>query len=265
MMAKDLPISVEYVADASDVEALITANREDARELLARTRDMPTAWEFWRNLMAVAWGVTFIAIVVRRLAGKDLLPDGWEVLAIVVSCWCTLTAREMYRSRRRIAGDFSDPKQVAHDPSMRTAFGHHVVRFDNEGIRVTTVYYDAVFRWHVLRRIETTDSAMLVFSLSGLLIRVPARAFGDPAEFRHACDAVIAFLKSRGCDESSRLLAFARASIPHCPACGYDRRNLDSLRCPECGNEINLEHYPLGAYFDESTSAEEPSGTNRKS
>jgi hypothetical protein len=171
----------------------------------------------------------------------------------------------MYLSRRRFAGDFSDPKQFARDPSMRPAFGRHIVRFDNDGIRVATVYYDAVFRWHALRRIETSESAMLIFSLSGLLIRVPARAFGDPAEFRDASDAVITFLKARGCDEPSRLLAFARETIAHCPACGYDRRNLDSLRCPECGHEITLEHFPLGAYFDGSTRAEETSGINRKS
>lgn len=264
-MARTLPISVEYVADATDVEAYISASREDAREILARKLDVPSAWEFWRNLMAVAWGVTIIVIVVRRLAGKDLLPDGWEVLAIVVSCWCTFMAREMYLSRRRVTGDFSDPKHLARDPSMRTAFGRYAVRFDNDGISVKTAYFEAVFRWHLLRRIESNDSAMMVFSLSGLLIRVPARAFGDQAEFRDACDAVIAQLKSRGCDEASRLLAFARESIPHCPACGYDRRDLDSLRCPECGNEITNEHFPLGAYFDVSTRAEETSDTNRNS
>jgi hypothetical protein len=52
--------------------------------------------------------------------------------------------------------------------------------------------------------------------------------------------------------EQALLLTFLRDRSHPCPVCGYDLRNLDNARCPECGRELRLtvtELRPVHAPF----------------
>lgn len=253
-------VRVTFESTAEDVEKFYLASWHASNKARSRVFNISRIVSEWRNLAIAFWVMSAILAGVGWFRDESLFKDLWFPGCVAMAIYSTYNAWKT-RKIERPSWIATYAKKMASDPSARLALGRNDVEANGTGLRLSTDHFDALYRWPMITRVVDSDDAMIFHSLSGVLLRIPNRAFTSECPREAFLAAANRHIRTLGFDATARLLEFTQRERSSCVGCNYPLVGLAIPRCPECGRDVTFDDFPLASHFvpDESDSSPQES------
>lgn len=235
------------MVDARHIEIAYSLTPEDATELLLESsKHLPDHVHARRRVM----GVQRQTIISAGLIALCCLYGSWRLLTsghtFTGSSLLVLAALQFMIFARfaRPSWYERETAQQLHGALSRGDYewirGDYRLIVNSAGVRSIGPYGEMHTRWAGIDRILRNEQLIMIILRSRLAHIVPCRSFSDRAEFERFFALSNALQREYGQHPIAICARYLADRDAPCVSCGYNLRNVQFDRCPECGELIDI-------------------------